>query len=224
MSDHVSALERLEQWLRDDGFGVTIEGTTLYAAKNPGVFYRNLSPVDRLTRGALLCWFDGGRLRLKFRPDWFPALVDAGLIAIALAVWRAVGPPTAGSRRLDAAIAFLAIAAVLPFLMPMVRLRFDGQLERAISSSDDAWQRVRRRGVYWRWAWKLGAVGVVGWTMTRILRWLEIERRTALNFRNAFHLPSAVAVRFLGIAVLTSIVTFVIWHFVTPRLSNQQRD
>ena len=221
MSDHVNALERLGKWLKDDGFKVTIEGTTLYAAKNPGVFYRNLSPVDRITRGALVCWFDGAGLQLRFQPDWLPALVDAGLIALAFAAWRRSGPLfMPGSRWADAGIVFLANAAVLPFLMPAVRMRFDNLLERAISSSDDAWQRVRRRGIYWRWTWKLGAIGVLGWTARRVLTYLEIERRSALFFRRTYHVPGALSVKLVGIAVLTSIVTLGIWRLLTPKLSN----
>jgi hypothetical protein len=159
------ALERLGRLLEDEDWAVTVDETSLHAVKHPGVFYRSLSPVDRVTRGTLGCWSDGTAMHVRFRPDWPAALGDAGLLAFAFAITRGVAP---GSRLADAGIAFLVIAAMLATLVPLVRFRFITVLARAVSSSNAAWENVRRRGGYWRFAWNAaGGVALGAWVVGR---------------------------------------------------------
>jgi len=178
------ALNRLGAWLHDDGWAVAASGTALHAEKHPGVFYRHLSPTARATRGRLSCWFDGGRLRLVFRPDWLAALADAGIIAMAFAYSRKLAATTVTPYSWTAAgFAWLVNAALLLGVMLLVRIRFVVLLARAVRATDDAWERVCRRAPYWRWGWNAAAVVAL----------LPFERRVERFFRLAVHVYWSVA-------------------------------
>jgi len=179
----VASIERLRLWLREDEhWTVTVEtkaeGMTLRAHNHRGVFYRNLSPLDRIARGTLTCWSapaSGTRVHrgidLRFRPDWIAALVDAGLIALAFAFIRGLSSVSGQAPFWpNAAIAFLIIAVGLLMLMPLVRFRFRFMLTRAVWLSDAEWTRLRERGDYWRLAWNVAGGLAPCWLV--IARWI----------------------------------------------------
>lgn len=112
-----SALVRFGGWLSDQGWVVAVDDMTLDAERHPGVRYRSLSPIGRMTRGALACRFDGGRFHLRYRPNWLAALFDVGLLALGYAITRKLGLPLHGSRWADAGVAFVILALVLPAVM-----------------------------------------------------------------------------------------------------------
>jgi len=163
-----SALVRFGGWLSDQGWVVAVDDKTLDAERHPGVRYRSLSPIGRMTRGALACRFDGGRIHLRYRPNWLAALFDVCLLALGYAITRKLGLPLHGSRWADAGVAFVILALVLPAVMLLVRFRFVVMLGRAVWSTDDAWDRVRHRGLFWEIAWAVGGcVAVAEWVLMR---------------------------------------------------------
>jgi len=163
---HVAAtLERMANLLSDEGWNVVVSGNALRAERYPGAFYTGVSPVARASRGRLGCWFDGSGLQIAFKPDWFPMLVDAGLLGLGYAVTRGVA--ALGSRWADAGVAFGIFALVLPTLMPLVRVRFVTMLARAVWATDNRWEKIRERGGAWRLVWMLaGAAAFSYWLLT----------------------------------------------------------
>src|SRR5579872_3217060 len=102
---HVAcALERMADWLSDEGWNVTVSRMALRAERRPGVLYTALSPVARMSRGRIGCWSDGAGLHLVFKPDWSSTFFDAGVLGLGYAITRGVAAP--GSRWADAALAF----------------------------------------------------------------------------------------------------------------------
>lgn len=222
-------LERMADWLSDEGWNVAVSQGAVRAERRPGPLYTGLSPVARISRGRIACWSDGAGLHLVFKPDWFSLLVDAALLALGYAITRGVAVP--GSRWADAAVAFGIFALGLPTFMPLVRLRFVTVLARAVSATDNGWERIRERGHVWRFVWI--AAGTAALSYWLLARWIVpfLYGLAGLNLQVARavfpHQPLA-AIKLVLIAVLAGLalvwLVFRLGRDNQTNYTNRRRD